>query len=85
MELRGLPYCAFPAKEFFPKEHSEYCTKVTNIITAALWVCVVLAPHSRPSERHQWQRTLEQWAQTDVCPLEDPDHRHQDNTDRVRI
>ncbi|XP_047482304.1 zinc finger SWIM domain-containing protein 4-like isoform X2 [Penaeus chinensis] len=51
---------------------------------AALWVCVVLAPHSGKIEKQQWQRMLEQWANTDVCPLEDPDHRHQDNNDRNR-
>lgn len=54
------------------------------VFSAALWVCVVLAPHCGSMEKQQWQKTLEQWAQTDVCPLEDPDHRHQDNNDRVR-
>ncbi|XP_066974337.1 zinc finger SWIM domain-containing protein 5-like isoform X2 [Macrobrachium rosenbergii] len=51
---------------------------------AALWVCVVLAPHSSSYEKQQRQRTLEQWAHTDVCPLEDPDHRHQDTNERNR-
>ena len=53
------------------------------VFSAALWVCVVLAPHCGSMEKQRWQKTLEQWAQTDVCPLEDPDHRHQDNNDRV--
>ena len=50
---------------------------------AALWVCVVLAPHSTTSDRQSWKRMLEGWAQSDVCPLEDPDHRQHDNSDSV--
>ncbi|GFR94922.1 zinc finger SWIM domain-containing protein 5 [Elysia marginata] len=37
----------------------------------ALWVCVVLNPHSSSQDRVQWQTLLGQWVTNPVCPLED--------------
>ncbi|XP_076307460.1 zinc finger SWIM domain-containing protein 5-like isoform X1 [Tachypleus tridentatus] len=41
----------------------------------ALWVCVVLNPHSTQVDKEQWRTLLEKWARTQVCPLEDADFR----------
>ncbi|XP_022255372.1 zinc finger SWIM domain-containing protein 5-like, partial [Limulus polyphemus] len=41
----------------------------------ALWVCVVLNPHSNQIDKQQWRTLLEKWATTQVCPLEDADFR----------
>lgn len=41
----------------------------------ALWVCVVLNPHSTYNEKHHWRTLLERWSRLHVCPLEDADFR----------
>ncbi|XP_061423393.1 zinc finger SWIM domain-containing protein 5-like isoform X1 [Lethenteron reissneri] len=37
----------------------------------SLWMCVVLNPHCRPSERAGWLRLLRRWDETEFCPSED--------------
>ncbi|XP_023225369.1 zinc finger SWIM domain-containing protein 4-like [Centruroides sculpturatus] len=41
----------------------------------ALWVCIVLNPHSTQLERQQCRSLLEKWANMHICPLEDADFR----------
>ena len=51
----------------------------------ALWVCVVLNPHSTNSEKHHWRSLLERWSRLHVCPLEDADFRPLSVNSRRRI
>ncbi|CAG2175800.1 unnamed protein product, partial [Oppiella nova] len=51
----------------------------------ALWVCVVLNPHSTHSEKHHWRALLERWSRLHVCPLEDADFRPLSVNSRRRI
>uniref|UniRef100_A0A8C4QF72 Zinc finger, SWIM-type containing 5 n=1 Tax=Eptatretus burgeri TaxID=7764 RepID=A0A8C4QF72_EPTBU len=36
-----------------------------------LWICVVLNPHCRPSEKSHWTHLLVKWGEVDTCPMED--------------
>ncbi|KAK0052119.1 zinc finger SWIM domain-containing protein 5-like isoform X1 [Biomphalaria pfeifferi] len=49
---------------------SDKCNQFWDEL-GALWVCVVLNPHSTSNERAQWKSLLQQWVQCPVCPLED--------------
>uniref|UniRef100_A0A3Q4B1M1 SWIM-type domain-containing protein n=1 Tax=Mola mola TaxID=94237 RepID=A0A3Q4B1M1_MOLML len=40
----------------------------------ALWMCIVLNPHSKPEQKALWLRQLRRWNGVDVCPLEDGNH-----------
>ncbi|XP_075885784.1 zinc finger SWIM domain-containing protein 6-like [Nelusetta ayraudi] len=40
----------------------------------ALWMCIVLNPHSKGEQRSSWLRQLRRWNDVDVCPLEDGNH-----------
>lgn len=40
----------------------------------ALWMCIVLNPHSKNEQRSSWLRQLRRWNDVDVCPLEDGNH-----------
>ena len=51
----------------------------------ALWVCVVLNPHSTHPEKHHWRSLLERWSRLHVCPLEDADFRPLSVNNRRRI
>ncbi len=51
----------------------------------ALWVCVVLNPHSTHSEKQHWRALLERWSRLHVCPLEDADFRPMSVNNRRRI
>jgi len=51
----------------------------------ALWVCVVLNPHSTHSEKQHWRALLERWSRLHVCPLEDADFRPMTVNNRRRI
>lgn len=51
----------------------------------ALWVCVVLNPHSTQPEKHHWRTLLERWSRLHVCPLEDADFRPLSVNNRRRI
>ncbi|XP_077981379.1 zinc finger SWIM domain-containing protein 5-like [Glandiceps talaboti] len=42
----------------------------------ALWMCVVLNPHSVKVEKQCWREKLQKWSEIDVCPLEDADTRN---------
>ncbi|XP_017773023.1 PREDICTED: zinc finger SWIM domain-containing protein 5-like [Nicrophorus vespilloides] len=48
----------------------------------SLWVCIVLNPNCTNPEKQQWKVLLEKWTHIEVCPLEDPDFRMQQNTQR---
>eukprot|EP00066_Takifugu_rubripes_P003107 XP_003965449.1 PREDICTED: zinc finger SWIM domain-containing protein 6-like [Takifugu rubripes] len=40
----------------------------------ALWMCIVLNPHSKPEQKSLWLHQLHRWNSVDVCPLEDGNH-----------
>lgn len=40
----------------------------------ALWMCIVLNPHSKPEQKGFWLRQLRRWNGVDICPLEDGNH-----------
>uniref|UniRef100_A0A8C9UA80 Zinc finger SWIM-type containing 6 n=1 Tax=Scleropages formosus TaxID=113540 RepID=A0A8C9UA80_SCLFO len=40
----------------------------------ALWMCIVLNPHSKPEQKSCWLRQLKKWNSVDVCPWEDGNH-----------
>ncbi|XP_023658689.1 zinc finger SWIM domain-containing protein 6 [Paramormyrops kingsleyae] len=40
----------------------------------ALWMCIVLNPHSKPEQKACWLRQLKKWNSVDVCPWEDGNH-----------
>ena len=42
----------------------------------SLWVSVVLNPQCDNSDRRRYVQVLESWSKLEICPLEDPDHRH---------
>ena len=41
---------------------------------------MVLNPKCDIEERQNWTSALKSWSKLDICPLEDPDHRHQSLT-----
>lgn len=44
------------------------------VSAGALWMCIVLNPHSKPEQKGFWLRQLRRWNDVDVCPLEDGNH-----------
>ena len=50
--------------------------------TGSLWVSVVLNPRCDREDRCKWSAALETWAKLEICPLEDPDHRHSSSRHR---
>lgn len=44
------------------------------VSVGALWMCIVLNPHSKPEQKALWLRQLRRWNGVDVCPLEDGNH-----------
>lgn len=40
----------------------------------ALWMCIVLNPHSKAEQKSFWLHQLHKWNNVDVCPLEDGNH-----------
>lgn len=44
------------------------------VSVGALWMCIVLNPHSKPEQKGFWLRQLRKWSGVDVCPLEDGNH-----------
>ena len=38
---------------------------------------MVLNPKCDIEDRQKWTSALETWSRLDLCPLEDPDYRHQ--------
>ena len=47
------------------------------MFAGSLWVSVVLNPKCDIEDRQKWTSALETWSRLDICPLEDPDYRHQ--------
>ena len=47
----------------------------TATFSGALWVCVVLNPQCRSTEKEGWEEELKGWSRMDICPLEDADTR----------
>lgn len=45
-----------------------------RVSLGALWMCIVLNPHSKHEQKGFWLRQLRRWNGVDVCPLEDGNH-----------
>lgn len=77
--LRFFPFSFFFADLIHAGKTGLFCQTNPSLCmcfvsAGALWMCIVLNPHSKPEQTSLWLHQLHRWNNVDVCPLEDGNH-----------
>ena len=86
MNTATLSFLAYSAWSSIRGERQagESNTDDQPVFSGSLWVSVVLNPRCDRDDRSKWTSALETWAKLEICPLEDPDHRHHSSSSSGR-